>query len=138
MRLIRYVRLFSDAAGETHFDEIELSMPPVDFAPPAAPLDSVSLGSAVRVSLIAGDATWRGDAFHPAPARQLMLILRGGATVTVSDGETRRLGAGEIALLEDTDGRGHSTRFVGETLIGVVRLGQEPAVDLPPPGDRIG
>lgn len=59
-----------------------------------------------------------------------MLILRGGATVTVSDGEARRLGAGEILLLEDTDGRGHSTRFVGDTLVAVVRLGREEALDL--------
>lgn len=135
---VRYVRVFADAAGGSHFDEIELSMVPVDFAPPAAPLDFVSLGFAGAVSLIAGDATWRGDAFHPAPARQLMLILRGGATVTVSSGETRQLGAGEIALLEDTAGIGHSTRFIGDTLIAVVRLAHEQAANLVPPGDRIG
>ena len=138
MRLLRYVRIFADAAGETHFDEIELSMAPVNFAPPAPPLDSVSLGSATAVSLIGGDATWRGDAFHPAPARQLMLFLRGGAAVTVSDGETRELRTGEILLLEDTDGRGHSTRLAGDTLVAVVRFGHEHAPDQLPPGDRIG
>ena len=123
IRLVPYVRVFADAVGETHFDETELSMVPVDFAPPAPPLDFVSLGSAAAVSLIAGNATWRGDAFHPAPARQLMLILRGRAAVTVSDGETREFGAGEILLLEDTGGTGHSTRFAGDTLVAVVRLG---------------
>ena len=138
MRLVRYVRVFSDAAGETHFDEVQVSMAPVNFAPPAPPLDYASLGSATAISLIGGDATWRGDAFHPAPARQLMLILQGSATVTVSDGETRRLGAGEIALLDDTAGKGHSTRFVGDTLIAVVRLGRERPPDVLPPRDRIG
>ena len=137
MRQVRYVRVIADAAGETYFDEIELSMAPVDFAPPAAPLDSVSLGSAAAVSLIGGDATWRGDAFHAAPARQLMLILRGAAAVTVSSGEIREFRAGEIILLEDTDGMGHSTRFVGDTLVAVVRFGHEQAASPPPPGDRI-
>lgn len=131
MPLIRYARVFADADGGTHFDEIELSMAPVDFAPPAPPLDYASLGSATAVSLIRGDETWRGDAFHPAPARQLMLILRGSLTVTVSDGDARQLGAGEILLLDDTVGRGHSTRLAGETLVAVVRLGI-------PSGDRIG
>ena len=133
MRVVRYVRVFADAAGETHFDDTELSMIPVNFAPPAPPLDSVSLGSATAVSLIGGDASWRGDAFHPAPARQLMLILRGGVTLTVSDGETRELGTGEILLLEDTDGTGHSTRLTGDTLVAVVRLGHDEAPGPVPP-----
>lgn len=137
MRLFRYARVFADAAGETHFDEIELSMAPVDFAPPAAPLDHASLGPAAAVSLIGGDASWRGDAFDPAPARQLMLFLRGGASVTASDGETRQLRAGEILLLEDTDGIGHSTRLVGDTLVAVVRLGREEPPDHLPTVDRI-
>ena len=137
MRVLRYARVFTDASGETHFDETELSMPPVDFAPPAPPLDYVSLGSATAVSLIGGDETWRGDDFHPAPARQLMLILRGGATVTVSSGERRQFGSGEIVLLEDTGGRGHSTRFVGETLVAVVRLEDEQAASRPPAADLI-
>lgn len=137
MRLFRYARVFADASGETHFDEIELSMAPVDFAPPAAPLDYAPLGPAAAVSLIGGDASWRGDAFHPAPARQLMLFLRGGASVTASDGETRQLRAGEILLLEDTDGIGHSTRLVGDTLVAVVRLGREEPPDHLPPVDRI-
>lgn len=96
----------------------------VDFAPPAPPLAHASLGPATSVALIAGDDGWRGDVFHPAPARQLMLMLRGGASVTVSDGQTRELSVGDMALLEDTRGRGHATRFIGETLIAVVRLAE--------------
>ena len=138
MRLLRYARVFTDAGGETHFDETELSMPPVTFAPPAPPLDYVSLGTATAVSLIGGDETWRGDAFHPAPARQLMLFLRGGASITVSSGETRQFESGAILVLEDTDGVGHSTRLVGDTLVAVVRLGNAQAASPPPPGDHIG
>lgn len=123
---VRCVRLFSDADGETHFDDVVVQMESLDFAPPAPPLDYASLGPATSVSLIAGDAGWRGDTFHPAPARQLMVMLRGGAIVTASDGETREVVAGDIAVLEDTRGRGHATRFTGETLIAVVRLADRP------------
>jgi hypothetical protein len=43
----------------------------------------------------------------------LVCFLRGGDVVTPSDGETRRFGPGDLLLLEDTAGKGHSTRVVG-------------------------
>jgi hypothetical protein len=41
--------------------------------------------------------------------------------VTASDGETRRIGQGELLLLEDTTGKGHSTRALGDIKTLVVR-----------------
>ena len=32
----------------------------------------------------------------------------------MTDGEVRRLGAGDVALLEDVSGKGHRTRVVGD------------------------
>ena len=116
------MRVVSDSGGDTHFAEAVISMEAVDFAPPAPPLDFAKVGPARSLSVIAGDANWRGDAFHPAPARQFMLCLRGGGTLSVTDGESRDFGAGDVILLEDTDGGGHATRFTGDTLIAVVRL----------------
>jgi oxalate decarboxylase/phosphoglucose isomerase-like protein (cupin superfamily) len=34
--------------------------------------------------------------------------------VETTDGTVRRLGAGELILLEDTSGRGHVTRNIGD------------------------
>ena len=37
MQQATYVRLYADENGESHFEELEISLAPVDFAPPAAP-----------------------------------------------------------------------------------------------------
>ena len=47
---------------------------------------------------------------HPTPAVQLFTVLRGVFSITVTDGETRQLHAGDIVLLEDiTPCTGHIT-----------------------------
>jgi quercetin dioxygenase-like cupin family protein len=57
---------------------------------------------------------WFGD-WHPAPRRQLFVALAGELEVTVSDGEARRIRAGDVVLTEDTTGKGHTTRVIGDT-----------------------
>jgi len=39
MQKVNYVRLYTDESGESHFEDLELELPPVDFAPPAGPLN---------------------------------------------------------------------------------------------------
>ena len=39
MQKVNYVRLYTDESGESHFEDFELELPPVDFAPPAGPLN---------------------------------------------------------------------------------------------------
>jgi hypothetical protein len=121
MEAFTYLRLYSDEDGESHFEEVELSLELTDFAPPAEPLHLAVLGQATGVVLVAGDESWAGDELHPAPARQWMTNLEGGVEVTASDGETRRIGQGELLLLEDTTGKGHSTRALGDIKTLVVR-----------------
>ena len=56
------------------------------------------------------------DEPHTAPRRQLIVSLSGESEVTVSDGETRRFGPGSVVLVEDTSGKGHRTRRIGDTV----------------------
>jgi quercetin dioxygenase-like cupin family protein len=66
--------------------------------------------------------------WHPAPRRQLVVILRGRLEVETSDGARREFGPGDARLIEDTRGRGHVTRILGEeaALLAVVHLGDSP------------
>jgi hypothetical protein len=48
--------------------------------------------------------------FHTAPRRQFVVNLSGLVEIEVGDGSTRRLGAGDILLADDTTGQGHITR----------------------------
>lgn len=119
---MQYVRIFSDAAGETHFATVEVAMQWTDFAPPAPPVQLAAFTPAVRSTFLALPAGWEGN-WHPAPRRQWFIILAGRWEVTVSDGEVRRFGPGTVLLVEDTTGKGHITQITGEeALAAVVQL----------------
>jgi hypothetical protein len=116
----RYVRLFSDASGESHFQDVIVSPDRELSVPPAPPLRMRALGPAVTVALVGGDSGWHGEVAHPAPLRMLQSYLSGAVEVTASDGEARRFGPGSLLLLEDTHGRGHSTRVLDEDVVMLV------------------
>jgi quercetin dioxygenase-like cupin family protein len=120
---MKYTRLYSDEQGESHFEECEVRFESVNYAPPAPPLDISVFGPAEQSSILRAQPGWQGD-WHPAPFRQLHFYLSGEVEAETSDGEIRRIGAGGIALVEDTSGKGHRSRVVGpsEVLIAVVRL----------------
>ena len=113
MQDARYVRLYADEQGESHFEEVEVTLALADFAPPAPPLAVGPLFAATRAFLLGGPADWGGDIPHPTPRRQLFCVLVGEYQVTASDGEMRRFEPGSLLLLEDTTGKGHTTRIVG-------------------------
>ena len=106
------VRLYADASGTSHFEDVPVTFQLTDFAPPAPPVDVSPFEAATRYCFSRAPVGWSGD-WHPAPRRQLALILSGQLEVMAGDGETRRLGAGTAVLLEDTMGRGHRTRVIG-------------------------
>jgi hypothetical protein len=116
-----YLRLYADEAGESHFEEVEIPLELTDFAPPADPAHLASLGEASALAVVAGDETWGGAEPHPAPARQYMVSLQGAIQVTASDGDVRRVGPGEVLLVEDTTGNGHSTRALEDVTFLIVR-----------------
>ncbi len=117
------VRLYADQDGESHFEDITVTLEEVDFAPPAAPLNVAALFDATSCSLVSAGADWGGDVSHPSPRRQLFALLVGTMDVTASDGETRRFDAGSLLLFEDTTGDGHKTKIVEEAMLLSVALG---------------
>jgi hypothetical protein len=122
MQRARYVQLFADECGESHFAEIDVHLEPVDFAPPAAPLHVAALFPASACGLVGGPPDWDGTVPHPAPHRQLFCTLRGEFEVTASDGTVRRFPAGSMLLLEDTTGKGHTTRILGDNDVLIVSV----------------
>ena len=109
-----YVRVFSDKAGESHFEDVEIALEPQDFAPPAAPANIAPFLQTAQSLWFGVPPGWGGETFHPVPERQIMIVMQGSAEVTTSDGEIRRGGPGMVALFEDTAGKGHSTHVLGD------------------------
>jgi hypothetical protein len=119
-----YVRLFADPDGVSHFEDIDVTLQSIDFAPPAAPLNIAPLFPAAACGLLGAAPDWGGRVPHPSPRRQFFCTMRGEYEVSASDGTTRRFLPGSLLLLEDTSGQGHSTRIIEDALVFTVALGE--------------
>lgn len=62
--------------------------------------------------------------WHPAPRRQIVIIISGHLEHEFRGGSKHTFGPGDVRLLEDTTGEGHRTRVVGKetVLVAVVPL----------------
>jgi quercetin dioxygenase-like cupin family protein len=119
MMKVRYVRVYADSEGESHFTDEAMELSPATFAPPAPPLSLSAFTPTKQFALLVSPAGWFGD-WHTAPHRQFFFRLVGEIEIRVSDGEVRRLGPGSILFVEDTTGKGHTTRNVGDDAIAAV------------------
>ena len=112
MSAIEYLRIFSDSDGCSHFETVNIKMTMNDYAPPATPLYTSSLNSAEACVFLNLPVGWYGD-WHPTPVRQWLFLLSGECEFETGDGETCRRKAGDVVMLDDTLGKGHRTRVVG-------------------------
>ncbi len=55
---MKYARLFADEQGESRFEDLEAQFRPVDFAPPAPPLDISEFGSVENCFILKGPSGW--------------------------------------------------------------------------------
>jgi len=107
---MKITRLYADEKGESHFQDVE-----VEFEAPT-PSGRVSArqkatGIIFREVPPNYDLDW-----HPAPRRQYIINLDAGVQLTASDGESRRIKAGEVVLVEDTWGKGHLSKAIDAKL----------------------
>lgn len=106
---LKYIRIFVDANGRSHFEDCELPLQTRDFAPPTTPLEASAFMPADGFAVVRFAPDWSGP-WHPSPYRQWFFMMSGSLTVTVSDGAQRTFRAGDAALLEDAGSVGHLTR----------------------------
>lgn len=120
---MQYTRLYSDDHGESHFKDIEIDLKLAEYPPPALPLHLSSFTPATQFGFMNAPAGWSSE-WHPTTARNIFFVLTGEWEVIASDGESRRFGPGSILLVEDTTGKGHSSRVLSETdsLVAMVQL----------------
>ncbi|MCG6901724.1 MAG: cupin domain-containing protein [Rhodobacter sp.] len=110
---MKYLRLFVGDDGESHIGEIEAQFSLVDYAPPAPALELADPVPASRHIMVRFPAGW-DSGLHPSPQRQLFVVLSGQIEGAASDGFVMRLGPGDVLLMEDTSGKGHTARVVGD------------------------
>ena len=99
-------RLYVDQKGESHFQDVEVKY--VESSRAGRLSERLpATGIIFREVQPDYDLDW-----HPAPRRQYIINLDAGVQITASDGESRRIGAGEVILVEDTKGKGHLSKAI--------------------------
>ena len=106
---MKYLRIYSTADGESHFDEVEIPTTPRQVHPNAAVFGVSEKYAAThirftRIPAGAGQVDW-----HTVPGPVLTARLDGSAEYLTSDGDRRHVPAGGFILFEDTHGKGHKT-----------------------------
>jgi quercetin dioxygenase-like cupin family protein len=122
---VRYTRVYTSPDGETHFADAETNGETRQAA------ESDLVGTVSTTFPVAGiyfrEVVEESSAEpHNAPFELFIVGVRGTFSIEVSDGEVREFRPGSVVLVQDTVGKGHTTR----------RVGDEPRVTLMAPLER--
>ena len=119
---MRCLRIYATLDGESHFGEVDIAMTLTRSFPDGTPVEHSAryeasrsaFYEASRVRFVHIPAGAREADFHKPPERLLAIWLDGHVEFETSDGETRRVSAGNAVLVEDTHGKGHISRHPPE------------------------
>ncbi len=102
---MKMTRLYSGSDGQSHFEDINIELPPADVARFSKPFATDN----IRFGIIEGidEIPW-----HTMDSREYIIILQGAMELEVGDGTKRIFKAGDILLAEDQTGKGHITRSI--------------------------
>jgi hypothetical protein len=107
----KYVRIYADADGESHFEDVEADLK----EGPMAARSEILPATCYQFAFTDKGTDFRTEQ-HPTSNRHMVIVLEGGVSVEASDGEVRWFGPGSphghIVLLEDMEGKGHLNRGV--------------------------
>jgi len=105
---MKFYRLFSDSDGESHWEDIGVSLEVREFAPPAQKIEISDAEPTTQMMFLRLRSGW-DEPIHPTPIPQKLICLVGQVRVTASDGTSRDIGPGDVWHMEDTHGKGHHT-----------------------------
>jgi hypothetical protein len=110
----RFTRVVATADGGSAFEEDALPLEERAVAEGTPPMFAALLSPAPPSAVIYLRSNDFDSEPHPAPRRQWVVMLRGAIEVEVSDGSRHIFQPGDLLLVEDVTGRGHTTYTVGE------------------------
>jgi hypothetical protein len=111
---VTYLRIYTDASGETHMQESDVTLFPKQVFKNNSPLRLSDTIIASGCSFCRVPSGMREVSWHNPPRRKLMIWLTGEVEFQTSDGDVRRLAAGSVVLADDMKGKGHISRHPPE------------------------
>jgi hypothetical protein len=121
MSEIGYLRIFSDGNGCSHFERKSIALAARDYAPPAPSLNTSTSQPADKAVFLELPVGWYGD-WHPTPVRQWLILMTGECEFEAGDGEQVLCNAGDVVLLDDTAGKGHRTKVIGDNPVRIAAI----------------
>ena len=104
-------RMYTGSDNETHIEELPLSA--------HAELEQLQSVKGLQIQQNAGG---RFLDFHQAPNKRWMITLSGDLEIGLGDGTVHRFGPGDVRLIEDVTGHGHTTRYVTDHVSACMEL----------------
>jgi len=98
------VRVYSDEAGDSHFEEMQI--PLTNSGHVGALSQPIEVDKLIFREV---EPAYDWD-FHCAPEKQFIVLLDGEIEIETSLGEKRKFTSGQILQMEDTTGKGHKTK----------------------------
>jgi len=104
-------RMYTGSDNETHMEELSLS-------------DHPELG---ELKIVKGLQIQKNDGgrfmdFHQAPNKRWLITLSGEIEIGLGDGTVHKFGPGDVRLIEDITGHGHTTRYVTDHMSALMLL----------------
>jgi hypothetical protein len=99
---IMMTRIYTGADGQSHAEQVEMKL--------NGNVSEMMKATSVEFSRRAPGPV---SDWHVGPRRQFVITLSGRAEIEVAGGQKVTIGPGHINLIEDTTGKGHTTRNVG-------------------------
>ncbi len=114
MTPIEYVRFTSGSDGVSRLEKgLHIQLALKDFVPPSPPIGVSSAASASGYAFLSVPVGFDGG-WHVSPRRMWIFCLSGRMRMEAGDGQVHTTSRGDAILLEDTEGRGHYSRVVGD------------------------
>lgn len=96
---MQITRIYTGDDGQSHFEDLEMDNHPR--------LEELSAVTSIRFRI--GEPGSFSD-WHRETRRNYIITLSGEGEIGIGDGSRRRFGAGQVMLVEDLTGQGHTTR----------------------------
>jgi hypothetical protein len=97
-------RVYSDSNGDTRFEDIGIPLKD------AGEIGKLSAHIPVASVIFREVEPSYDYNFHNAPQKQYLILIDGEIEIETTLGEKKQFKAGDVLLLEDTEGKGHRTR----------------------------
>ena len=108
---IMMTRIYTGPDGLSHSEQVEMKLTPNG--------TSTMKASSIEFS---SRPTGPVSDWHTGPRRQFVITLSGRAELEVANGQKVPIGPGNINLIEDTTGKGHTTHNIEDRIVATIPL----------------